>query len=443
LLRRSFAALALPSGLMDRAAAWLSGTAAKWESTERLWRFPSGAVLSFGYLDSSADRYRYNSSEYQFIGFDELTEFREQDYLFLFSRLRRLKNSPIPLRMRSASNPGNLGHAWVKRRFNLPEGGVPGRAYVRALLTDNDHLDQDQYRRSLENLPAFERKQLEEGSWETFAGNVFHPHLWPRWNDGGHFIELLPAAPGAPYRRVQKEDLLFFLAVDPATSSSTSADYTVILVLAMCPGGELLLMDCFRQQIDAGLVVEAIARVCAVWHPSFAALEAVGFARLLTTEAARHPGIPPVRQMRPQGKGKLHRSIPAVVAAEQGRIYLPDHDPLWLDDVCTELAAFTGQGDDHDDVPDALSYAVLAMLGCPRIGSVHNAPAVLVPGRRDPFGPGDFNSPPPTDVLAVHTSYGAALYGRGPCYEGMFQAASGHYDYLTGWERGGGTAYVS
>jgi hypothetical protein len=99
---RSFAALALPSGLMDRAAAWLSSTPAKWESAERLWRFPSGASLCFGYLDGSADRYRYNCSEYQYIGFDELTEFREPDYLFLFSRLRRLKDSPIPLRMRAA-----------------------------------------------------------------------------------------------------------------------------------------------------------------------------------------------------------------------------------------------------------------------------------------------------------------------------------------------------
>jgi hypothetical protein len=39
------------------------------------------------------------------IGFDELTQFKESSYTYLFSRLRRLKDSDIPLRMRSASNP--------------------------------------------------------------------------------------------------------------------------------------------------------------------------------------------------------------------------------------------------------------------------------------------------------------------------------------------------
>ena len=48
---------------------------------------------------------------------DELTELREEDYLFLFSRLRRCTTSLVPLRVRAATNPGNVGHDWVKQRF--------------------------------------------------------------------------------------------------------------------------------------------------------------------------------------------------------------------------------------------------------------------------------------------------------------------------------------
>jgi hypothetical protein len=60
--------------------------------------------------------YQYDSSEFQFIGFDELTSFSEGQYTYLFSRLRATKDNPLPIRMRAASNPGNRGHDWVKAR---------------------------------------------------------------------------------------------------------------------------------------------------------------------------------------------------------------------------------------------------------------------------------------------------------------------------------------
>ena len=63
------------------------------------------------------------------IGFDELTQFEEQQYVFLFSRLRRRADVDFPLRMRAASNPGGIGHEWVKARFIDPwraaQSGVP------------------------------------------------------------------------------------------------------------------------------------------------------------------------------------------------------------------------------------------------------------------------------------------------------------------------------
>jgi hypothetical protein len=65
ILRRTYSALALPGGLLDRATEWLANTAARWSSDTKTWHFPAGASLSFGYLDAAADRYRYQSSEYQ------------------------------------------------------------------------------------------------------------------------------------------------------------------------------------------------------------------------------------------------------------------------------------------------------------------------------------------------------------------------------------------
>ena len=165
IFRRSFSDLSLPGALIDRAHDWLGTTAAVWNAHDHAWNFPSGASLSFGYLDTERRKYRYQSTEFAFIGFDELTEFGESQYRYLFSRLRRRSDSGLPLRMRSASNPGGIGHEWVRARF-IDAAPDAGRIFIPARLEDNPHLDQESYRRSLLQLGAVERAQLLAGDWQ-------------------------------------------------------------------------------------------------------------------------------------------------------------------------------------------------------------------------------------------------------------------------------------
>jgi len=130
LFRRTFSDLALPGALLERSTEWLKPTDAKWDDNKKTWHFPSGATLTFGYLEHENDKYRYQSSEFNFIGFDELTQFTESQYRYLFSRLRRLKGSEVPLRMRAASNPGGEGHEWVRASAALisrPSARAGGR----------------------------------------------------------------------------------------------------------------------------------------------------------------------------------------------------------------------------------------------------------------------------------------------------------------------------
>jgi hypothetical protein len=89
LFRRTYTELALPEAIMARSHEWLAGTDAHWNGTDKQWRFPSGATLSFGYLDGPRDHFRYQSAAFQFIGWDELTQFAEAPYRYLFSRCRR------------------------------------------------------------------------------------------------------------------------------------------------------------------------------------------------------------------------------------------------------------------------------------------------------------------------------------------------------------------
>ena len=166
LFRRTYQDLALPGAIMDRANEWLRPTAARWSEVDHRWTFPSGATLTFGYLQSENDKYRYQGAEAQFIGFDELTQFKESQYRYLFSRLRRLQGSSVPIRMRAATNPGGVGHEWVRQRFIEPHD-EPDRVFVPARLMDNPYLDSTEYLHSLDQLDAVTRAQLLDGNWDV------------------------------------------------------------------------------------------------------------------------------------------------------------------------------------------------------------------------------------------------------------------------------------
>ena len=182
ILRRTYADLSLPGALIDRAYEWLGGTDAKWNDQTHTWTFPwvsPPATITFGHLEHEKSHLRYKSSEFQYIAFDEVTEFEEKRYLFLRSRLRRRVESTVPLRIRSASNPGGPGHEWVKRRF-LSEGPKKGRSFIPAKLKDNPYVDRASYERQLSHLPPVLRAQILDGNWDVSEGGKVISRSWFR-----------------------------------------------------------------------------------------------------------------------------------------------------------------------------------------------------------------------------------------------------------------------
>jgi len=190
IFRRTFTDLKLPGALMDRSHQWWDGTEAKWSAQNHSWHFPSGAALQFGFLERENDKYKYQGAEFHYIMFDELTQFSESQYLYLFSRLRKLTREEIakygidhdiPLRMRAASNPGGVGHEWVKKRFiGTPEAPVnhPNRIFISSRLEDNPSLDQEAYEISLSELDPITRAQLRLGDWTADARGGMFKRQW-------------------------------------------------------------------------------------------------------------------------------------------------------------------------------------------------------------------------------------------------------------------------
>lgn len=155
---------------------------AKFKEVEKLWQFPSGAKIEFGFLERDADVYRYQGQAYSWIGFDEITHLpTEFGWNYLASRLRTT-NPEIKTYLRCTANPGGVGAHWVKKRYVEPSEhntsflGNDGltRKFIPALLQDNPHLAEDgEYERMLQSLPAIQRKQLLEGNWDISEGAAF------------------------------------------------------------------------------------------------------------------------------------------------------------------------------------------------------------------------------------------------------------------------------
>lgn len=185
ILRRTNKDLILPGAIMDRARTWLTGTAARWSASEQKWTFPSGARLTFGYCQDPGDEERYQSAEFHYIGIDEVTQWLEKPYRFLFSRLRRLVASKVPARMRSAGNPGGIGHRWVKERFVDPKTAIA--PFVPAKVQDNPHIDVDEYLKMLGKLEETSRLQLAEGRWVQDTGALVY-----RYDDERNGVDALP-----------------------------------------------------------------------------------------------------------------------------------------------------------------------------------------------------------------------------------------------------------
>ncbi|MCA9268650.1 MAG: terminase family protein, partial [Planctomycetales bacterium] len=232
ILRKDTQRLQLAGGLIPRSHTWLAGGDARWNETRLQWTFPTTgapATLSFGYLQSSTDKYRYGSSEYQYIAFDELTEFAEEDYRFLFSRLRSTRAVAAPLRMRAASNPGGPGHAWVKARFIPPgapaSGGVhpeSGIGFVPATIHDNPHLDADAYLESLAHLPAVLRQRLAQGDWSIADSGLIRQGWLRHYVCRDRMLELQNAA-GEPIAHIDERQCRRFATIDPAGTSEDRA----------------------------------------------------------------------------------------------------------------------------------------------------------------------------------------------------------------------------
>ena len=350
--------------------------------------------------------------------FDELTQHPRESYSYLFSRLRRLKDSRVPVRMRSATNPGGKFGDWVKEDF-IPdeylalskepdkqfgkvwekrtdcaecngtgimdlasciycEGfGYRTRYFVPSRIQDNPSIDMAEYLRSLINLPPVERYRLEKGDWTVSElGDLFKPE-WARYytRRGDHFVLHRPDQSDiiCPI-----QELTFFVTADTASKEKTTADFTAISTWAFHQrSGCILLIHSLMSRMEVPRIADAILAQSAACQADFVMIEEAqcGIGVVQELRGIKGKGIA-VLSYNPNGSDKIARSTTAQVKMAAGQIFFPAGSPGWLTEPWAQLIGFPQAT--HDDFVDTLSMAASWAHSRHHI-SCAGAPGILQP----------------------------------------------------------------
>lgn len=185
ILRRTFPEL--KRSLITVSFTVIPNNVASYNQTDHIWNYKQvkghkkHSIIEFGFCDSDADVTKYQSAEYDIIRFDELTHFSEFQYSYLISRIRGA--NPFPKQIKSSTNPGGIGHGWVKARFidnKIPEQVYTdeyGRTsiFIPAKVQENTFLMEadPKYIQRLEQLPEIDKEALLHGNWDIFEGQYF------------------------------------------------------------------------------------------------------------------------------------------------------------------------------------------------------------------------------------------------------------------------------
>lgn len=354
LLRRNYKQLELPGSWMPMSHQWLDGTDARWHQGSKRWTFPSGATLTFGFVGlTQEDRRKYETAAFQFIGIDELTAWREDDYRFLFSRLRRVKGLRAPVRMRSASNPGGVGHEWVKRRFVDEATRIKRALYLPARLTDNPYVDAADYIASLQELHPTHWQRLLHGDWDVAdPGEMFQPRVWLTDDD---FLDEAPTS--GVVARVRYWDLA---AAEP-TLKSPDPDWTAGAKMCRMADGTFVIEHMMRRRGTPAATEKLVASTSlGDGSPVVQWLEQVPGAGAALVDHFKRNVCPDTIRMRgnPVKGSKAMRAMPLAAAMEKHRVKFvrgPWNEPLF-----DEMEAFSEdpqQSGAHDDQVDACAGA--------------------------------------------------------------------------------------
>lgn len=372
-----------------------------YNSGHHRWTFPSGAIIEFGHMQHEGSIADYQGPSYHRVAWDEVTQFYESQYTFMFSRLRNPPNFPIVLGMRCSANPGGIGHLWTKKRFVTeqaqamlrkltfqdpsPPGAVfystPTRAFVPSRVVDNPSIDVHAYIARMDrNLPTKLKEQLINGDWDAIEGALIDPAQWGRYAQQGNLLARLNTEGKRSWVRDDRA-MRRFCTIDTAGTSKDIAD----LKRGKPPSSSccavwdydhtmqsIFARHIWSERVGWDGLVENCANLITKWNVKNIKIENAHIGpALYATLVKRFPGasislVGPVLAGMTEGHrgAKLDRAIASgffdmlksgsILLPEPGRV--PGSDE-WLANYERITSIWTGAPDEPADEIDVTSYA--------------------------------------------------------------------------------------
>ena len=323
----------------------------KWYERKMQWVAPSGARLWMSYLDRDEDVMRYQGLAFSWIGFDELTQWATPfAWNYMRSRLRSVA-SDLPIFMRATTNPGGIGHQWVKKMFidpapygkefdatdietgevlKYPAGhrkagkSLFKRRFIPARLSDNPYLSESgDYEAMLLSLPEQQRKQLLDGDWDIKEGAAF-----TEFNRDIHVVEPF-AIPNSwikfracDYGYGSYSGVLWF-AVSPSEQLVVYRELYVSKVLATDLADRILELEAEDGNLKYGILDSSL------WHKR--GDTGPSLAEQMTMRGCRFRPSDRSKGSRVSGKNEVHRRLQIDDFTKESR--------LVFFNTCTEIIA--------------------------------------------------------------------------------------------------------
>jgi Terminase large subunit, T4likevirus-type, N-terminal len=225
----------LRSNHIDNVKAEIPKEIGEFNASSNTLRFKNGSILYFSYCADDLDVHNYQGAEIHLLAIDEATHFSEYQHNYLRGRVRlgsfepSEQDKPFLPRIIYGSNPGNIGHNYLKRIFvdqceepnkifydkysELPErsdgkGNIlpPQRGmstiYIPCNFFSNPYINAS-YERQFAGLPPEQIKSLVHGDWDASVGQAFfnlsrEKHMVPDFFDSpgfrkqfGHFTIMM------------------------------------------------------------------------------------------------------------------------------------------------------------------------------------------------------------------------------------------------------------
>lgn len=395
ILRTSATDLRLPGGLISRSQEWISGKA-DWNGNDSKWTFPSGAILQFGYLSNPNDKYRYRSSEFQYIAFDELTDFKEEDYLFMFSRLRQTRDVGVPEKIRSASNPGGPGHAWVKARFiskELESDFLSGnlkpiykigdtRYTIPSKIRDNPAIDPAKYIKNLMHLSPVMRERMMNGDWSVMPTGLIKAEWLRYYVMRDSMVDLLVSRVDPSSGNIlHTEEVLYsydsreeqeFITIDAAGGvedimkehKGKPLSWTALGHWGYKRFGDRRALRLKRVRRERGLSYSDMKQmvkfeILKAGKPrAYVENKAMGMA--LVSDLGREFNLEPISS---GILDKVARNAPFSNMMNDGEVFLPKYENTWKPQFEAELLSWQGLKEETNDQIDIAGYAAIIVGG--------------------------------------------------------------------------------